>query len=163
MSVVIRTMLDTDWEYVRNIYAEGIATKNSTFQTDIPSWEKWNENHLSVCRFVAEDKKIILGWAMLSPVSSRCVYAGVAEVSVYVTEKARGKGVGHLLLSKLISDSEKNNLWTLEAGIFPENIASLALHKKSGFREVGYRERLGKLDGKWRDVILLERRSRHFQ
>ncbi|MHB1948861.1 MAG: GNAT family N-acetyltransferase [Gammaproteobacteria bacterium] len=159
MSLVIREMLETDWDAVKNIYLEGIATGNATFQKSAPTWEVWNKEHLLTNRFVVENEKTIIGWAMLGSVSSRCVYTEVAEVSVYVASEARGKQVGYRILSKLISASEKNGIWTLEAGIFPENTASLMLHKKCGFREVGYREKLGKLDGKWRNVILLERRS----
>lgn len=152
-------MQATDWGAVKSIYLEGIATGNATFQTSVPSWETWDVSHLTACRLVAEHDKAILGWAMLSPLSSRCVYAGVAEVSVYVAKKAQGKGLGFTLLSQLIGDSEINGLWTLEAGIFPENTASLNIHRRCGFREVGLREKLGKLNGKWRDVMLLERRS----
>lgn len=159
MSLVIREMLEIDWDAVKNIYLEGIATGSATFQKSAPTWEVWDREHLPTNRFVAEIDKTTVGWAMLSSVSSRCVYTGVAEVSVYVSSEARRKKVGYRLLSKLISASEENGLWTLEAGIFPENTASLMLHKKCGFREVGYREKLGQLDDKWRDVILLERRS----
>ncbi len=158
-SLILRTMQATDWEAVKSIYLEGIATGNATFQTSAPSWETWDKSHLSTCRLVIECDQTVLGWAMLSPLSNRCVYAGVAEVSVYVAKKAQGKGLGYTLLTQLVNDSEANGLWTLEAGIFPENIASLNLHKCCGFREVGLREKLGKLNGKWRDVLLLERRS----
>ncbi len=157
--LTLRSMQGTDWEAVKAIYLEGITTENATFQTCAPDWGTWDKSHLSSCRLVAERDKTILGWAMLSPISSRCVYAGVAEVSVYVAKKAQGKGLGCALLTQLVHDSEVNGLWTLEAGIFPENIASLNLHKCCGFREVGLREKLGKLNGKWRDVLLLERRS----
>lgn len=158
--ITVRAMIPDDWISVSAIYAEGIATKNSTFETNIPSWEVWDKSHLSICRFVAEVNKAIVGWAALSSVSSRCIYAGVAEASVYVAETARGQGIGTLLLNKLIADSEANDVWMLEAGIFPENSSSLALQKRCGFREVGYREKLGKLDGKWRDVMFFERRSK---
>jgi L-amino acid N-acyltransferase YncA len=147
------------WDEVRRIYAQGIATGNATFQTEPPEWEAFDAGHLSLCRWVAEAEGVILGWAALSPVSSRCVYAGVAEVSVYVAEGARGRGVGRRLLGTLIPSSEAAGLWTLQAGIFPENTGSLAIHRELGFREVGRRERLGRLAGRWRDVLLLERRS----
>jgi L-amino acid N-acyltransferase YncA len=148
------------WDAVRRIYAEGIATGNATFQTEPPEWEAFDAGHLALCRWVAEAEGVILGWAALSPVSSRCVYAGVAEVSVYVAEGARGRGVGRRLLRTLIASSEAAGLWTLQAGIFPENTGSLAIHRDLGFREVGRRERLGCLAERWRDVLLLERRSR---
>src|SRR5713101_6852761 len=156
----IDTLHASDWEAVRSIYVEGIATGNATFETDAPDWEAWNRNHLSFARLIARDDMSILGWAALGPVSSRRVYAGVAEVSVYVAAAARGMGVGRSLLVALIDEAERNGLWTLQAGIFPENTASIALHKSCGFREVGRRERIGLLCGVWRDVILLERRSR---
>lgn len=161
--IIIRQMIASDWIDVKNIYAEGIATKNATFQTCASNyhWDEWDKSHLSICRYVAVNRNHVIGWVMLSPISNRCVYAGVAEVSVYVSQKNQGNGIGRSLLAKLISDSEQNNIWTLEASIFPENSASIALHKKCGFREVGYREKLGKLDGMWRNVILLERRSHH--
>ncbi len=155
----LRLMHSNDWEVVKTIYQEGIETENATFQISPPSWEIWNTSHLPACRWVAEMDNAILGWAALSPVSSRCVYSGVAEVSVYVAKKSRGKGLGHALLNKLIVDSEANGFWTLEAGIFPENTASIHLHQRCGFRIVGSREKLGKLNEKWRDVLLLERRS----
>ena len=148
-----------DWEPVRAIYLEEIATGHATFETRAPAWEKWDTEHLCAARLVARDGPAILGWAALSPVSGRCVYAGVAEVSVYVAATARGGGVGRTLLESLIKSSEDEGIWTLQAGVFPENVASLAMHHHCGFREVGRRERLGKLGGAWRDVILLERRS----
>lgn len=148
------------WESVRDIYIEGIATGNATFETDAPSWEHWDKAHLASCRLVAiNDQKSVLGWAALSPVSSRCVYGGVAEISVYIASTERGKGVGTQLLDALIRASEREGLWTLQAGIFPENKASLTLHTSLGFREIGRRERIGKMNGLWRDTILLERRS----
>jgi L-amino acid N-acyltransferase YncA len=144
---------------VRAIYAEGIATGDATFETTVPEWDAWNAAHLPVCRFVCEDAAAVVGWAALSPVSKRRVYAGVAEVSVYVSAPARGHGVGRRLLEELVQSSEENGLWTLQAGIFPENEASLAVHRQCGFRVVGRRERIGALRGVWRDVLLLERRS----
>jgi phosphinothricin acetyltransferase len=155
----IDTMRATDWEKVRAIYVEGIATENATFETDAPDWDAWNEAHLPFGRLVARDNNCVIGWAALSAVSSRCVYAGVAEVSVYVGESMRGKGIGRALLVRLIEESEREGIWTLQAGILAENIASQELHKRCGFREVGRRERLGKLNGVWRDVVMLERRS----
>ena len=147
------------WEAVRAIYLEGIATGNATFQQTAPDWPEWDKSHLSTCRIVALRNNEILGWAALSPVSSRCVYAGVAEVSVYVAQSARGNRIGSALLADLVTASEAAGIWTLQAGIFPENTASIHLHTKAGFRIVGTRERLGSMNGHWRDVILLERRS----
>jgi phosphinothricin acetyltransferase len=152
-------MSDQDWPEVRRIYEEGIATGNATFESEVPSWEAWDAAHRRDCRFVAQDGGAILGWAALSPVSDRCVYGGVAEVSVYVAAAARGGGVGRALLSALIEESERWGIWTLQAGIFPENDASVSLHRKLGFREVGRRERIGRMEATWRDVLLLERRS----
>jgi L-amino acid N-acyltransferase YncA len=156
---MIDTMKESDWEQVRSIYLEGIATGDATFETDAPTWEKWNAAHLPSCRLVARSGDTVRGWAALSPVSSRCVYGGVAEVSIYIGQRYRGIGLGRALLMALITESEKNGLWTLQAGIFPENRASIDLHKSCGFREVGRRERIGKMDGRWRDTVLLERRS----
>ena len=150
-----------DWQDVRRIYVQGIATGNATFETDAPSWEAWDASHLPRCRLVARDDAGVAGWAALAPVSHRCVYGGVADVSIYVAERARGKGVGAALLAALIRASEADGIWTLQAGIFPENEGSLALHRSLGFRDVGVRERIGKLGGVWRDVLLLERRSAH--
>lgn len=148
------------WESVCAIYLEGIATGHATFQQTAPEWIEWHRGHLPVCRFVAEQQGTILGWAALTAISSRCVYAGVAEVSVYMAAAARGKGIGTRLLEHLVTASEAENIWTLQAGIFPENKASIALHQKAGFRIVGTRERLGTMNGQWRDVLLLERRSK---
>ena len=159
MSFLIDSMRTEDWEEVRRIYLEGITTGNATFETDSPSWERWDAAHVREPRLVARDDEGLLGWASLSKVSERCVYAGVAEVSVYVAESARGRGVGRKLLEALIERSEAAGIWTLQAGIFPENIASIAIHRRCGFRIVGTRERLGQLAGRWRDVMLLERRS----
>src|SRR5581483_3044270 len=147
-----------DWRAVRDIYLEGIATGNATFQKTAPEWTEWDAGHLSHSRLVAKRDGAIVGWAALSRVSARAVYAGVAEVSVYVAANARGHGVGRRLLAALIAESEGQGIWTLQAGIFPENEASLALHRAAGFRVVGVRERLGCMDGRWRDVVLLERR-----
>lgn len=151
-----------DWPRVRDIYLEGIRTGNATFETLAPEWEQWDREHLASCRFVARDDKAdaIHGWAALKSVSARYAYRGVAEVSVYVTESARGRGLGRALLEALITSSEHNGIWTLQAGILAENISSLELHRRCGFREVGRRERIGKLGDAWRDVVLMERRSR---
>jgi L-amino acid N-acyltransferase YncA len=161
------------WPAIREIYREGIATGNVTFETEVPDWEKWDSNHRKDCRLVALepmdeavaeflipfDKLTVLGWAALSPVSSRHVYRGVAEVSVYVAASARRRGVGKELLQALVQESEVNGIWTLQAGIFPENAASISLHRLCGFREVGARRRIGRLGDTWRDVLLMERRS----
>ena len=152
-------MTRADWDEVRAIYMEGIATGDATFETEAPAWDRWDATHRKGERFVAREGGAILGWAALSAVSDRCVYGGVAEVSVYVAASARGKGVGSALLRQLIEASEGANVWTLQAGIFPENRASVVLHERLGFRQVGRRERLGKMNGVWRDVLLLERRS----
>jgi len=159
----IRILEANDWPSVKEIYEQGIATGNATFQTEAPSWEDWNKSHLKDCRFVFESNKQIVGWAALSPVSSRCVYAGVAEVSVYVNPSLSGKGYGSILLNTLIVESEKQGLWTLQSGVFRENIGSIRMHEKAGFREVGYREKIGKMNGTWRDTILLERRNQNIK
>lgn len=149
-----------DWPAVRRILEEGIATGHATFETAAPSWEAWDGGHLDACRLVGEGEAgEIVGWAALSPVSGRCVYGGVAEVSVYVGAEHRGRGVGRALLEALVQASEAAGLWTLQAGVFPENGASLSLHERCGFRRVGVRERLGRHGDRWRDVVLLERRS----
>jgi L-amino acid N-acyltransferase YncA len=157
--LLIEKMSPGDWERVSAIYLEGIATGNATFETNAPSWEVWDAAHLPFARLVAKDDDEVIGWAALSPVSQRCVYGGVAEVSVYVAGSQRQSGVGRKLLEALITESERNGIWTLQAGMFPENAGSLALHRKLGFREVGRRERIAKLNGMWRDTILWERRS----
>ncbi len=159
--IEIRSLAPEDWESVLAIYLEGIATGLATFETAAPSWEKWNSGHLSFARLVALSKESgqVAGWAALSSVSSRSVYSGVSEVSVYVGNLFWGKGVGGALLGRLIQASENNGIWTLQAGVFPENIPSLALHEKHGFRRIGFRERIAKLNGVWRDTVLLERRS----
>jgi L-amino acid N-acyltransferase YncA len=159
VDIIIRDMLTEDWPEVAGIYAEGIATGDATFEQTVPEWQVWDQHHLDFARCVAVVTDEILGWAALTPVSDRCAYYGVAEVSVYVSQKARGEGIGRKLLERLIALSEQNGIWTLQAGIFPENQVSVALHESCGFRLVGKRERLGILNGKWRDVLLLERRS----
>ncbi|QJX48195.1 N-acetyltransferase [Hymenobacter taeanensis] len=148
------------WPSVRAIYEEGMATRNATFNTAAPEWEEWDRGHLVHSRLIAiSPEQEIVGWAALSPVSGRCVYGGVAEVSVYVARAARGRGVGRQLLAALVASSEANGIWTLQAGIFPENRPSLTIHAAAGFREVGRREKIGQHYGVWRDTVLLERRS----
>jgi phosphinothricin acetyltransferase len=159
MKPSVGAMKPTDWDAVRRIYEEGIATGIATFETRAPSWEEWDETHLTECRLVARDDNEVLGWAALSPVSDRCAYAGVAEFGVYVGAAARGRGVGKALLTALIEESEKIGYWTLQAGTFVENTASIELQLACGFRTVGTRQRLGKLGDEWHDVVLLERRS----
>ncbi|MES2827693.1 MAG: N-acetyltransferase family protein [Bacteroidota bacterium] len=156
----IRDLLHLDWEQVKSIYENGIATSNATFQTRAPTWEEWDSSHLGNCRIVIEESGEVVGWAALTPVSSRCVYAGVAEVSVYVDPEQSGKGLGLALLKELVTLSEAEGIWTLQAGIFPENIGSLRIHEKAGFRRLGVREKIGKQNGVWRDTVLLERRSK---
>ena len=155
----IRPMIDEDWPKVKAIYENGIATGMATFEKSAPFWESWDQAHLPFGRLVAVSNHHIAGWVALSPVSSRCVYGGVAEVSVYVHEDFRKKGIGKRLLVALIEASEQHNIWTLQAGIFSENQASINLHKKCGFRVIGYRERIGRLHGVWKDNTILERRS----
>jgi len=155
----IINLLPAHWEAVREIYEEGIATGNATFQTSAPSREEWDTAHTAKPRLVAVDNNEVLGWAAITPVSGRCVYAGVGEVSVYVSTAARGKGIGKQLLLALIEETEKENFWTLQAGIFPENISSLSIHKSCGFSVIGTRERIGQMNGVWRDTVLLEKRS----
>ena len=153
-------MRAADWAQVRAIYLEGIATGNATFETEAPEWDAWDAAHLACCRLVARCDGAIIGWAALSPMSRRRVYAGVAEVSVYVAAAAQGRGLGRALLARLIDESERHGIWTLQSAILAENAISIALHKRVGFREIGRRERLGQRNGVWRDVLLLERRSR---
>jgi L-amino acid N-acyltransferase YncA len=158
-AIIIEEMSPKDWDAVRAIYEEGISTGNATFEQSAPAWEKWDAGHLAACRLVARAGNEVLGWAALSPVSARKVYAGVADLSIYVAERARGRRVGSLLLAELVAASERAGIWTLQAGIFPENDASIALHQRHGFRVVGTRERIGCMNGGWRDVVLMERRS----
>jgi L-amino acid N-acyltransferase YncA len=159
MSIEIDTLSADHWESVKAIYLEGIQTGHATFETEAPDWPSWDNAHLKIARLVARENTEVIGWAALSPVSARRVYAGVAEVSVYVAAGGRGRGVGRQLLTALISEAERAGIWTLQAGIFPENESSIALHEACGFRHVGRRERIGKLGDVWRDVILMERRS----
>jgi len=159
IGMTVRKMTAADWSQVSEIYAEGIASGYATFETDVPSYADWDKAHLTSCRLVASENGKVLGWAALSPVSGRCVYGGVAEVSVYVGRQHRGSGLGSLLMKNLISESEENGLWTLQSGIFPENQGSIQLHKKMGFRYIGKRERVGKLKEVWKDNLLFEKRS----
>jgi phosphinothricin acetyltransferase len=155
----VRDLRPGDWPEVARIYAEGIATGNATFETEVPSWEDWDAAHLPAQRFVVERDGRVCGWIAAVPVSSRCCYAGVAELSVYVGEEARSQGIGAKLLAAMIESSERAGIWTLQTGVFQENAASLALLRRFGFRAVGTQERIGRLHGIWRDVVLLERRS----
>jgi L-amino acid N-acyltransferase YncA len=157
--VTVRDLRPGHWPEVARIYAEGIATGDATFEIEVPSWEAWDAAHLPGHRFVAERGGRVIGWIALAPVSTRRCYAGVAEVSVYVAEDARGEGVGSELLATAIASSERDGIWTLQTSVFPENAASLALLRRFGFRTVGTRERIGRLDGSWRDTVLVERRS----
>jgi len=156
--VLVRPLLPSDWPAVAAIFAEGIATGEATFETTVPTWEDWDARHLPEHRFVAEIDGEVVGWIAVVPNSNRTVYRGVGEESVYVAERARNRGVGRALLSTLITSAREGGLWTLQAGVFPENEASIALHRAHGFREVGTRERIGELAGAWRDVVLLELR-----
>ncbi|MCP4077243.1 MAG: N-acetyltransferase [Gammaproteobacteria bacterium] len=159
--VTIRKFKPDDYAGVKSIYQQGIDMGDATFQHQTPEWLDWNKSKLEACRLVAVEDTDVIGWAALSTVSGLCVFKGIAEVSLYISDKTQGQGVGHTLLSALICCSEKQGLWTLQSGIFPENKASLALHKKNGFREVGIREKMGAMqDGTWRDVVFMERRSR---
>ncbi|MGH9932032.1 MAG: GNAT family N-acetyltransferase, partial [Pyrinomonadaceae bacterium] len=151
MGMEIRSLDPADWEFVRGIFLDGVATGQGTFETAAPTWQQWNDAHLPAPRLAAVANGKVLGWAALSPISARLVYAGVAEVSVYVSSEARGQGVGTELLTTLVKESEKNGIWALQASIFPENVASVSLHKLCGFREVGTRRRIGQLKGIWRD------------
>jgi len=156
----IRNITLENFDQVAEIYQQGIETGMATFQNDIPDWQSWDKSHLLNCRVATFENNEMTGWAALTPVSSRCVYAGVAEVSVYVSANFRGKGIGQRLLTHLIAQSEQAGLWTLQSGIFPDNIRSIKLHEKCGFRQIGYREKIGKKDGVWKDNIIMERRSK---
>lgn len=159
MAAIVAPLQAEHYPTVAAIYAQGIRTGNATFETSVPSWEDWDANHLSHSRLVAMENGVVVGWAALSRVSMRLVYAGVAEVSVYVSSGHLKQGIGRLLLRALIEESEANGIWTLNAGIFPENLASVRLHESLGFRRIGYRERIGKMDGVWRNTLQFERRS----
>jgi L-amino acid N-acyltransferase YncA len=156
----IKPILEKDYPAIAEIYLQGIATGYATFQTEAPKWEAWDKSHLSFCRLGAFENDDMLGWAALSPVSSRCVYSGIAEVSIYVASSERGNGIGKKLFAQLIKESEENDLWTLQSGIFPENICSIKLHEELGFRKIGYREKIGSMNGVWRDNVIMERRSK---
>lgn len=159
--MIIRAMLASDWPSIAKIYADGISTGFATFETTVPDYESWDKAHIATCRVVAEKDNKILGWAALSPVSSRCVYGGIGEVSVYVSSASRGLGTGKALLNKLVEESEAAGYWTIQSGIFPENEASIKLHEKVGFRFIGKREKIGKTeDGIWKDNLLFEKRSK---
>ena len=160
MDFVIEPLKPADWPQVRAIYLEGIATGNATFETSAPEWEVWDAKHRPDCRLVALAGGHVIAWVAVTPVSARPVYAGVAEHSIYVADAARGQGVGKILLQAFIEESERAGIWTLQTAIFPENVASIGLHKACGFREVGYRERIGQMNGVWRNTVMLERRSR---
>lgn len=160
MDYSIQEMKSENWEDVAKIYMEGINTGKATFQSELPSFEEWDKGHMKVCRLVACNGKNILGWAVLSPTSSRCVYKGVAEVSIYIGEAYRGKGVGKSLLNSLVKASEENGIWSLYSAIIRENESSIAMHKSCGFREIGIREKVAKMpNGVWHDTVLMERRS----
>jgi L-amino acid N-acyltransferase YncA len=155
----VRKLRHEDWPAVKAIYEQGIAGGQATFETEAPSWDDWDRTHLEGHRLVALQEGEVVGWAALSPVSERCVYRGVAENSVYVADAAQGRGVGRALLEELVSRAERDEIWTIQTGIFPENEASIELHKRCGFRVVGVRERIGQHHGVWRDVVFMERRS----
>ena len=160
MEIAVREMLLNDWEQVKTIYESGIATGIATFETEAPAWEKWNMSHLKFGRWVAENADEIMGWVALSTVTDRCVYSGVAEVSVYVSPAHRGNGVGLKLMERMVDDSESHGIWTLNAAMFPENDGSIRLHEKVGFRVVGYREKIAQKNGVWKDNVIMERRSK---
>ena len=155
----LQALRPDDWPAVREIYEAGIATGDATFETAAPGWQVWDATHLADHRLVARDGGRVVGWTALAPVSDRCAYAGVAEDSIYVAPDLQGRGVGRALLSAVVASAEQGGIWTVQTGIFPENQASVRLHQACGFRVVGLRERLGRLQGRWRDVLLLERRS----
>ncbi len=155
----IKNFTEQDYFQVAEIYKQGIETGIATFQNDIPDWESWDKSHLSNCRIAIFEGSEMAGWSAITPVSSRCVYAGVGEVSIYIATNFRGKGVGEILLNYLIKESEKEGLWTLQSGIFAENIGSIKLHKKCGFRQIGYREKIAQKNGVWKDNVIMERRS----
>jgi L-amino acid N-acyltransferase YncA len=157
--MVIDLLRTADWPAVREIYEAGIATGNATFDTTAPDWPAWDAGHLADHRLVARHDGRVVGWVALAPVSDRCAYVGVAEDSIYVAPDAQGRGVGRALLDAVVASAERGGIWTVQTGIFPENQASIRLHEACGFRVVGVRERLGRLHGRWRDVVLLERRS----
>ena len=156
---MIRKMHASDGQRVLQIYGQGLETRNATFETEVPEWKHWDLAHHKFCRFVYEQKGEVMGWGALAPVSSRSCYKGVAEISVYIDTDCLGQGIGGKLMKAVIDESEKSGIWTLHASIFPENVASHKLHLRHGFRELGIRERIARLDGIWRDTLILERRS----
>lgn len=160
--MIIERLTVKHWQEVSTIYEEGIATKNATFEVEAPTWNDWNETHHQHSRFVLLENKKVLGWSAISPISKREAYKGVAEVSIYVSLKYLGKGIGGLLMKSLIKSSEENNIWTLYSSLFPENNGSIKLHLKNGFRKIGIREKIAQQDGIWRDTVLYERRSKKF-
>jgi len=155
----IEKLTEKHWPEVKAIYESGLATGNANFSHQVAGWQQWDNNHVKNCRLVMMEEDAVLGWAALTAIADNCVLAGVAEVSIYVAEGRRGKGIGRQLLAELVKGSEENNFWTLESRIFAENTASLKIHLDNGFRLIGTRERIGKLNGVWRDTLLLERRS----
>jgi phosphinothricin acetyltransferase len=160
MEINFRPLTTEDWFTVTDIYLQGIQTGNATFETNVPDWQSWDAKHIKPCRIVAEHNNAIIAWAALVTVSSRAAYSGVAEISIYVSNDFKGKGAGLMLLEELISGSEKEGFWMLQSVIFPENIASIKIHERSGFRQVGFREKIAKMNGVWRNTLLYERRSR---
>lgn len=158
-AIMITELLHSDWNCVREIFIEGIKTTNATFRTEAPSWDEWNQDHLTNGRFVAKKNGKVVGWVALSPISSMSAFSGVVEVSIYIASNAAGMGIGSQLLRHVIAASEQHQIWTIQAMIFPENTASINLHRKFGFEEIGIRKKMGRLNGVWRDVLLLERRS----
>lgn len=160
MNYQIREMQPEDAERVLKIFEQGIEGGNATFDKEVPSWEFWDKKFFKVCRLVLEDENgVVQGWAAIQPISARDCFKGVAEVSIYLSNEVQGQGLGKVMLQKLIADSEENGFWMLQSGIFPENVASIKIHQKLGFREVGYREKIAEMNGKWRDIVLMERRS----
>lgn len=157
---MIREMQAADADDVLSIYDYGLSTRNATFETTAPTWEQWDENHLGTCRFVCQQDDCVVGWVALSPMSRRACYRGVAETSVYVARAVAGRGIGSKLLARAIEESERSGIWTLFASVFPENIATIRLHQRHGFRKLGTRRNIAKLDGQWRDTVILERRSK---
>ena len=160
MDISFEKMKESDWPAIKLIYEEGIATGDATFEAEAPDWEQWDKTHLPDCRLVAKSGNEIIAWFALSPVSSRCAYKGVAEGSLYVKSTARGKGIGKALLKAAVEESERIGIWTMQSGVFPENATSIGMQKACGFRQVGVREKIGCMNGRWRDVVLMERRSK---
>ena len=160
MSLSIRRFQEGDWKAVSDIYHQGLETRNATFETSVPDYETWINKFHAHLVWVTLINDQLVGWAGLQPVSSRIVYEGVAEVTIYIHYEYAGKGIGKTLMTHLIDESEKSGIWSLYSSIFPENTASIHLHQSAGFREIGYREKIGQLDGKWRNTVLFERRSK---